>query len=157
MKIKKFFVLFLYLNGMKKLLSSIKVLGTLVALAFLFLFLCYHYFNTTFLSFEEEYNQQVDLKKITKEGISFVDRNQNGILDPYEDARLTVEERVLDVLSRMTPEEKIHLLKGSGIASAMGQTLPGGIKGAVGTIVPPLGGDSHLLSIRWACGLANFS
>ena len=50
-----------------------------------------------------------------------MDRNKNGILDPYEDTRLTIEERVLDVLSRMTLEEKIHLLKGSGIASAMGQ------------------------------------
>lgn len=148
MKGKKIFVLFLYLNSMKKLLFSLKVLGALVALAFLFLFLSFQYFNTTFLSFEGEYNQQVDLNKITKEEISFVDRNKNGILDPYEDTRLTVEERVLDVLSRMTLEEKIHLLKGSGIASAMGQTLPGGIKGAVGTIVPTprLGIPTYYLS-----------
>ena len=37
----------------------------------------------------------------------------------------------------MTWEEKIHLLKGSGLASAMGAVEPGeGIPGAVGTIVP---------------------
>ena len=40
--------------------------------------------------------------------------------------------------SRINPtlEEKIHLLKGSGVASAMGNVKPGGIPGAVGTIVP---------------------
>jgi len=40
------------------------------------------------------------------------------------------------VLFQMTLEEKIHLLKGSGVASAMGNVKPGGIPGAVGTIVP---------------------
>ncbi len=44
--------------------------------------------------------------------------------------------RVHDVLSQMTLEEKIHILKGAGMASGIGITKPGGIPGAVGTIVP---------------------
>ena len=58
-------------------------------------------------------------------------------LDLYEDDRKSLQERVEDLLLQMTLEEKIHLLKGSGIASAAGMVEPGeGIPGAVGTIVP---------------------
>ena len=48
----------------------------------------------------------------------------------------------------MTIEEKIHLLKGSGTASAMGETAPGGVTGAVGTMVatPRLGLPTLYLS-----------
>jgi len=47
-----------------------------------------------------------------------------------------MDDRVEDLLSQMTIEEKIHLLKGSGMASALGRLEPGeGIPGVVGTIV----------------------
>jgi beta-glucosidase len=44
------------------------------------------------------------------DGITFRDLNKNGKLDPYEDARCPVEERVHDLLTQMTLEEKAGLL-----------------------------------------------
>jgi beta-glucosidase len=41
---------------------------------------------------------------------SYRDLNHNGRLDPYEDARLPVEDRVADLLPRMTIEEKVGLM-----------------------------------------------
>jgi len=50
----------------------------------------------------------------TQEGASagqpFRDLNHNGRLDPYEDARLPIEERVADLLAQMTLEEKAGML-----------------------------------------------
>src|SRR5690348_1743145 len=40
----------------------------------------------------------------------FRDLNKNGRLDPYEDPRRPVEERVEDLLARMTLEEKAGLM-----------------------------------------------
>jgi beta-glucosidase len=42
--------------------------------------------------------------------ISYRDLNGNGRLDPYEDGRLPVEDRVSDLLARMTIEEKVGLM-----------------------------------------------
>src|SRR6476646_5449523 len=47
---------------------------------------------------------------ITVEGRQFKDLNANGKLDPYEDWRLTAEERSADLLSQMTPQEKAGML-----------------------------------------------
>lgn len=44
------------------------------------------------------------------EGLRFRDLNANGVLDPYEDWRLSTAERAADLVSRMTPEEKIGLM-----------------------------------------------
>jgi beta-glucosidase len=44
------------------------------------------------------------------DGTVFRDLNGNGVLDPYEDPGLPVAERVRDLLSRMTVEEKAGLL-----------------------------------------------
>jgi beta-glucosidase len=41
---------------------------------------------------------------------SYRDLNKNGRLDPYEDSRLPLEERVEDLLSQMTLEEKAGLM-----------------------------------------------
>ena len=38
------------------------------------------------------------------EGSRFKDLNGNGVLDPYEDWRLSPAERAADLVSRMTPE-----------------------------------------------------
>ena len=46
----------------------------------------------------------------TEDGMAYRDLNRNGVLDPYEDSRLPVEERVEDLLSRMTLEEKAGLM-----------------------------------------------
>lgn len=47
---------------------------------------------------------------IEVDGLKFKDLNGNGVLDPYEDWRLSPEERAADLVSRMTPEEKIGLM-----------------------------------------------
>lgn len=46
----------------------------------------------------------------TDDGFAFRDLNKNGRLDPYEDPRLSIEERVEDLLSQMTLEEKAGML-----------------------------------------------
>jgi len=47
---------------------------------------------------------------LTENGHTFRDLNKNGKLDPYEDSRLPIEERVEDLLSLMTLEEKAGLM-----------------------------------------------
>ena len=120
----------------KKLKLVLKILGILVLLLGIAAFFGIRYINNTFLKFEKEYTERADFEELSVDGYVYMDRNGNGQLDIYEDDRQPIEARVADALSQMTLEEKIHLLKGSGIASAMGQSEPGGIPGAVGTIVP---------------------
>jgi beta-glucosidase len=57
------------------------------------------------------------------DGALFKDLDKNGKLDPYEDWRLPVAERVDDLVSRMTLEEKAGLM--------VGPSLPMGPGGAV--------------------------
>jgi beta-glucosidase len=47
--------------------------------------------------------------RTTDDGFTYRDLNKNGHLDPYEDARRPVEERVEDLLAQMTLEEKAGL------------------------------------------------
>ncbi len=120
----------------KNFYRLLKVLGVLVIIFLVTAFWLYNRFDSRYLSFEDDYKEKRGIKEITVEGFTFLDRNDNGALDIYEDNRQPLESRVADALSQMTQEEKIHLLKGSGLASAMGQGEPDGIPGAVGTIVP---------------------
>ena len=58
---------------------------------------------------------QVDISSrvkpvITADGLTFRDLNANGVLDPYEDWRLSPSERADDLVARMSPEEKIGLM-----------------------------------------------
>jgi beta-glucosidase len=46
----------------------------------------------------------------TQEGVDYRDLNKNGRMDPYENSRLAMEERVDDLLSQMTLEEKAGML-----------------------------------------------
>jgi beta-glucosidase len=128
---------------MKKALKiTIKATGILVFLALVAAIAGWFYLKSTFLDFEDDYAEAKDLNELTIDDISFLDRNGNGKLDTYEDNRESMDDRVEDLLSQMTIEEKIHLLKGSGMASALGRLEPGeGIPGVVGTIVstPRLG------------------
>ncbi len=121
---------------MKKALKILlKVVGIIIFLAVISGLGGWWYINSTFLSFEKDYAENIDIKELTIDGYTFLDRNGNGKTDIYEDDRKTTDERVENLLYQMTLEEKIHLLKGSGIGSAMGK---GGtaVPGAVGTIVP---------------------
>jgi beta-glucosidase len=47
---------------------------------------------------------------LTQDGVTFRDLNKNGVLDPYEDPRRPIEERVADLLGQMTLEEKAGTL-----------------------------------------------
>jgi beta-glucosidase len=120
----------------KKRILFFKITGLLIFLILLSGGLSFWYVNKTFLTFENGYDEQTNFSEITKDGYTFFDRNNNGKLDVYEDHRHSIKVRVHDVLSQMTLEEKIHILKGAGMASGIGITKPGGIPGAVGTIVP---------------------
>jgi beta-glucosidase len=51
-----------------------------------------------------------DAPVLTQDGITFRDLNKNGRLDPYEDPRRPIEERVEDLLRQMTLEEKVGLM-----------------------------------------------
>lgn len=62
---------------------------------------------------------------LTVAGLRFKDANANGQLDPYEDWRLPVEQRVADLVGRMTLDEKAGLMlidslsaEAGGLASA---------------------------------------
>lgn len=121
----------------KPIKITLITLSSLIILAVLAVLVGWIWANSTFLNFEKDYSENVNINEMTIDGYRFLDRNGNGKLDIYEDERRTIEERVADVLSLMTLEEKIHLLKGSGLASALGRVEPGeGVAGAVGTIVP---------------------
>ena len=123
---------------MKKWLKkSLKVLGVLLGLIVIIAVVGWMYFKATFLDFEDDYVEQTSFNEITVNGKTYLDRNANGKLDIYEDPANPIEARVADLLSQMTIEEKIHLLKGSGISSALGRDdVYSAIPGAVGTIVP---------------------
>ena len=55
------------------------------------------------------------VKKIIEvDGLKFKDLNGNGVPDPYEDWRLTPEERADDLVSRIIPDEKIDKEKPMG-------------------------------------------
>jgi len=47
---------------------------------------------------------------VHQDGQAFRDLNKNGKLDPYEDPRRPVEERVEDLLGQMTLAEKVGLM-----------------------------------------------
>lgn len=123
---------------MKKWLKiTLAVLASIILLAVIAGFTGWMYIKSTFLDFEKDYVENSDIKEITIDGYTFLDRNGNGQLDIYEDDRRSIEERATDLLSQMTLDEKIHLLKGAGMASGIGRVRPGeGIPGAVGAIVP---------------------
>ena len=96
----------------------------------------YYYVSSNILNFEDEISKEkMKYPELKIDGFNFIDRNNNNKLDLYEDNRESIETRANDLLSKLTLEEKIHLLKGSGIKSALGMSSDG-IPGAVGTIVP---------------------
>ena len=131
----------------KSLVILSKVFGLILLLLISLLIGVWWYFNATFLNFEKNFSEKKDIKELTENGFTFLDRNENGKLDVYEDERKSIEERAEDLLLQMTLEERIHLLKGSGLASAMGESSSV-IPGAVGTIVatPRLGIPTVYLS-----------
>ena len=116
---------------------ALRVTGVLVVILAVAAIVTWTYLKSSFLDFEGDYLEQTSFTELNLNGQTFLDRNNNGKLDTYENPNEPIEKRVSDVLSQMTLEEKLHLLKGSGISSAMGSDyVPTAIPGAVGTIVP---------------------
>jgi beta-glucosidase len=62
------------------------------------------------MSANEDTGRDMEVQMIPGEGISFRDLNKNGRLDPYEDSRRPVDERVEDLLSQMTLQEKAGMM-----------------------------------------------
>ena len=52
---------------------------------------------------------------VTINGFTFTDFNKNGKLDPWEDTRLSVNERIDAIIKQMTNAEKVELLIGTGM------------------------------------------
>ena len=124
---------------MKKYLKTgLKVLLSILGLLIIAAVIGAIYVNSTFLNFEKAYSEDnANIQNTSVDGNTFIDRNGNGKLDIYEDDRRSIEARANNLLSQMTKEEKIHLLKGSGMKSGLGMGDPTkGVPGAVGTIVP---------------------
>ena len=120
----------------KVLINALKVIIGLILVLIIIAGIGYYYVSSNVLTFEDEISKkEMNYNKLQIDGFSFIDRNNNNKLDLYEDNRESVESRANDLLSKLTLEEKIHLLKGSGIKSALGISSDG-IPGAVGTIVP---------------------
>jgi beta-glucosidase len=77
-----------------------------------------------------------EIKEITVDGFTFRDLNRNNELDIYEDSRRSIDERADDLLSQMTPDEKLNMLKGTGMKSGVGLgSSDEGVPGAAGAIV----------------------
>lgn len=58
----------------------------------------------------------------TEDGVTYRDLNKNGRLDPYEDPRRPVAERVEDLLSQMTLEEKAGMMFHTFVAFRIGDS-----------------------------------
>jgi beta-glucosidase len=81
-----------------------------------------------------EINKLNNNPKITINGFSFFDLNQNGKLDSYEDTRLPTNERIQDLISKMTDDEKASMLVGIGMPGFDTTTfkfIAGGFQGKV--------------------------
>ncbi|MBE5319811.1 glycoside hydrolase family 3 C-terminal domain-containing protein [Pedobacter sp. MR2016-19] len=69
---------------------------------------------------------------LTINSFTFEDMNRNGKLDKYEDYRLPISERIDDLISKMTDEEKASMLMGTGMPGFDGLTpVVGAIEGRV--------------------------
>lgn len=127
---------------MKKIIKILLIsIVSLLTISLLFGFAGYFYFKSNLLDFEEKIDSDFYFNEIDNEdGLTFFDFNKNGLIDIYEDETKPMKSRVDDLLKRMSKDEKIRLLKGTGIRSMLG-IEKNGIPGAAGKIVsiPRLG------------------
>ena len=94
----------------------------------------YLYIKSFLFDFDKNNYEEIKVKSITNDkGLTFDDYNNNNLLDTYEDNSKSLEERVSDLLNKMTNEEKIAILKGTGIGSMLGFNS-NGVPGAAGEI-----------------------
>ena len=113
---------------------SLIVLGFLLVVVLVGAF----YINGALFSFGlKQSPPDSDIVEIQADGFYFRDLNRNGSLDAYEDTRLSIADRAEDLLARLSLEEKVNLLKGSGLKSMVSMEDPELlVPGAAGTIEP---------------------
>ena len=70
---------------------------------------------------------------LQKDGLQFRDLNRNGVLDPYEDWRLSPEQRARDLVARMTLEEKAGTMMHGTARSLGGPMASAGMGGQYDT------------------------
>ena len=98
-------ILLITLTGVIVIISALGLGGYLYIKSFLF-------------DFDNNNYGEIKVNSITNDkGLTFNDFNNNNLLDTYEDNSKSLEERVSDLLNKMTNEEKIAILKGTGIGS----------------------------------------
>lgn len=81
---------------------------------------------------------------LTINGFSFSDLNQNGKLDTYEDYRLPVADRIKDLISKMTDDEKANMLIGIGMPGFDVATFKFTTEGFQGKVPGAAGGTYDL-------------
>lgn len=96
---------------------------------------------------------------IEQGGYQFKDLNSNGILDPYEDWRLSAEERSADLLSQMTIDEKIGFMIISqinmGSRGRSADARGGDARGGGGTPTSDLNEEDVITHANMFTGLAS--
>src|SRR6266436_4785454 len=70
---------------------------------------------------------------LKQDGIEFKDLNRNGVLDPYEDWRLSPDQRARDLVARMTLEEKAGAMMHGTARSVGGPMASAGMGGQYDT------------------------
>ncbi len=70
---------------------------------------------------------------LQKDGLQFKDLNRNGVLDPYEDWRLSPEQRARDLVARMTLEEKAGTMMHGTVRAVGGPMAAAGMGGQYDT------------------------
>ncbi len=136
---------------MKKIFRIlIKVLLSLVGIVLVIVIIAGIYMYSNFVNVDKSDSfRKVPVKEISVDGYTFLDLNRNGKLDIYEDTRNPMEQRVADLLSQMTPDEKIRMLRGAGMKTVFSLDASNEVvKGAAGTIsaIPRLGIPTIFLS-----------
>src|SRR5258705_9604839 len=66
---------------------------------------------------------------LQKDGLQFKDLNRNGVVDPYEDWRLSPAQRAHDLVARMTLEEKAGTMMHGTVRAVGGPMASAGMGG----------------------------
>ena len=83
-------------------------------------------------------------QKITINGFTFKDLNQNGKLDKYEDTRLPTSARIQDLISKMTDDEKASMIIGIGMPGFDVKTFKFSSEGFQGKVPGAAGGTYEI-------------
>jgi len=75
----------------------------------------------------------VQASVLQKDGLQFKDLNRNGVVDPYEDWRLSPEQRARDLVARMTLEEKAGTMMHGTVRAVGGLMAAAGMGGRYDT------------------------